>query len=152
MPFTILRPVLIYGPGVKGNLASLLRLARSPWPLPFGSLRNRRSLLARQNLIAAIHFALNEAATAGETYVAADPAPLTLGELVGAMRAGLGRGPGIVPFPPSLMATALRLADRDEIWQRIGGGLVADPGKLLRAGWTPPVETRAGLAAMAQTP
>ena len=45
VPFTILRPVLIYGPGVKGNLARLARWARSPWPLPFGSFSNRRSIL-----------------------------------------------------------------------------------------------------------
>ena len=135
---------------MKGNLASLLRLARSPWPLPFGSLRSRRSLLARQNLIAAIHFALTTPTTVGETYLVADPAPLTLAELVGAIRSGLGRKAGVVPFPPSLIAMALQTARREEIWQRIGGGLVADPGKLLRAGWKPPVETRAALAAMAQ--
>ena len=58
VPFTILRPVLIYGSGVKGNLARLIELARKPWPLPFGLCRNRRSLLSRQNLIGAIHFAL----------------------------------------------------------------------------------------------
>ncbi len=150
-PFTILRPVLIYGPGVRGNLANLLQLARSPWPLPFGSLRSRRSLLGRQNLIAAIRFVLNDVATTGETYVVADPTPLTLGELISAVRAGLGRRPGVVPFPPSLMAAALRAAKRDDIWQRVGGRLVADPSKLLRAGWRPPIETRAGLAAMVQS-
>ena len=48
VPYTILRPALVYGPGAKGNLASLLRLARSPLPLPFGAFRNRRSLLARR--------------------------------------------------------------------------------------------------------
>jgi len=77
VPFTILRPALIYGAGVKGNLAALERLAQSPWPLPFGAMRNRRSLLARDNLVAAIHLALTDPATAGETYVVADPAPLT---------------------------------------------------------------------------
>ena len=66
VPFTILRPVLIYGPGVKGNLASLLDLVGSPWPLPFGALRNRRSLLARENLVAAIHLSLAEPATAAQ--------------------------------------------------------------------------------------
>ena len=65
VPFTILRPVLIYGPGVKGNLARLIELARKPWPLPLGLCRNRRSLLARQNLIGAIHFALAAAAGQG---------------------------------------------------------------------------------------
>ena len=58
LPYTILRPVLIYGSGVKGNLARLVEIAQSPWPLPLGLCRNRRSILARQNLIGAIHLAL----------------------------------------------------------------------------------------------
>ena len=58
VPFTILRPVLIYGPDVKGNFARLMALARKPWPLPLGLCRNRRSLLARRNLIDAVHFAV----------------------------------------------------------------------------------------------
>ena len=57
-PFTILRPVLIYGQGVKGNLARLIELAQTSWPLPLGLCRNRRSLLGRENLIAAIHLVL----------------------------------------------------------------------------------------------
>src|SRR4029079_7965413 len=72
VPFTILRPVLIYGPGVRGNLARLIELARKPWPLPLGLCRTRRSLLARQNLTGAIHFALAQPLAKGETYIVAD--------------------------------------------------------------------------------
>jgi UDP-glucose 4-epimerase len=79
VPFTILRPVLIYGSGVKGNLERLIHLAQKPWPLPFGLCRNRRSLLARQNLIAAIHHTLQSPAAKGGPYVA-DRTPLTLGD------------------------------------------------------------------------
>jgi UDP-glucose 4-epimerase len=150
VPHTILRPVLIYGPGVKGNLARLMDVARTPWPLPFGLCRNRRSLLARQNLIDAIHFALQAEAARDQTYIVADPAPLTLAEIVGALRAGLGRSPGLLPVPPALIALAAKTMGRDEEWQRVGGGLVADPAKLLAAGWKPSVETKAGLAAMAR--
>jgi nucleoside-diphosphate-sugar epimerase len=145
---TILRPVLIYGPGVKGNLARLMAIARTPWPLPFGLCRNRRSLLARQNLIDAIHFSLQAQAARDQTYIVADPSPLTLAEIVGALRAGLGRSPGLLPVPPALMALAAKTMGRDEEWQRVGGGLVADPAKLLAAGWKPSIETKAGLAAM----
>ncbi len=150
VPFTILRPALIYGPGVKGNLASLMRIARSPWPLPFGAMRNRRSLLARENLIAAIHLALTTPAMANETYVVADREALTLGEIVRAMRAGLGRRPGLVPVPPVLMSLPLKAMGRRHLWERLGGASVIDPAKLLAAGWRPPVETRPGLAAMVQ--
>ena len=150
VPFTILRPVLVYGPGVKGNLARLMQLAQSPWPLPFASFRNRRSLLSRQNLIAAIHFALQAQTTSGETYVVADPIPLTLAEIIVALREGEDRSPGLVPVPPALMAKALKIFHLTDVWDRLGGDMVADPKKLLRAGWLPPIETRAGLAAMVQ--
>ena len=149
VPFTILRPVLIYGPGVKGNFARLMELARKPWPLPLGLCSNRRSLLARRNLIDAIHLALASPVAKGETYVVADPAPLTLIEIVTALRAGEGRRPGLLPVPPALIALASRALGRTEEWQRLGGTLVADPTKLMRAGWKPALDTRAGLAALA---
>src|ERR1700674_4148348 len=78
-PHTIFRPVLIYGPAAPGNMARLVRLAALPVPLPFGALAGRRSLLAIDNLVAAIRFALDEPKTAGETFIVADPdQPLTL--------------------------------------------------------------------------
>ena len=150
VPFTILRPTLIYGPGVKGNLASLMRLALSPWPLPFGRLTNRRSLLARENLIAAIHGVLDAPVAINETYVVADPAPLTLADIVGALRAGLGRAPSLVPVPRGLVALPLKLLGRPDLWDRLGAESVVDPAKLLALGWRPVVETRDGLARMAQ--
>jgi nucleoside-diphosphate-sugar epimerase len=149
VPFTILRPVLIYGPGVKGNLDRLIRLAQQPWPLPLGLCRNRRSMLARQNLVSAIHFTLQHPSTRGETYIVADPMPLTLAEIVAALRVGQGRRPGLLPVPPALIALAANAAGRGDDWQRIGGAMVADPAKLLGAGWGPAVDTRAGLAALA---
>jgi UDP-glucose 4-epimerase len=149
VPFTILRPVLIYGAGVRGNLARLIELTRSPWPLPFALCRNRRSLLARENLIEAIHLALRAPAT-GETYIVADPKPLTLAETVTALRAGAGRRAGLLPVPPALMAAALHALGRGEEWTRLSGAHVADPGKLLRAGWQPAIETGAGLASLAR--
>jgi UDP-glucose 4-epimerase len=149
VPHTILRPVLIYGHGVKGNLARLLDIARTPWPLPFGLCHNRRSLLARQNLIEAIHFALQADTAKNQTYIVADPTPLTLAEIVTALRAGIGRSPFLLPVPPALIGLAAGALGRNDEWQRLGGGLIADPSKLIAAGWKPSVETKAGLAAMA---
>ncbi len=151
VPFTILRPVLIYGPGVRGNLARLIELARTSWPLPLGLCRNRRSLLARQNLIGAIHFALEQPLAQGETYIVADPKALTLAEIVGAMRAGQGRRPGLLPVPPALIALGAKAIGRADQWQRLGGNHVADPGKLLHAGWKPTIDTGSGLAALMRT-
>jgi len=150
LPYTILRPALIYGPGVKGNLAELIRLARSPWPLPLGALRNRRSLLARSNLVAAIHLALATPAMLNETYVVADPAALTIAEIVAALRAGLNRGPRLLPVPPALLALACKATGRTHQWERISGDCIVNPAKLLAVGWRPGTDTRAGLAATAK--
>lgn len=150
LPFTILRPVLIYGEGVKGNFARLMQLAQMPWPLPLGLCRNRRSLLARRNLIDAVHLALASPAAKGETYIVADPAPLTLREIISALRAGEGRRPGLLPVPPILISLASNAMGRADEWQRVGGTLVADPNKLVNAGWKPSLDTRVGLAALAR--
>jgi UDP-glucose 4-epimerase len=150
VPHTILRPALIYGPGVKGNLARLLAFAQTPWPLPFGLCHNRRSLLARSNLIGAIHLALQSPAARNETFIVADPTPLTLADIVAALRAGEGRSPGLLPVPSPLLALAMRTIGRNDEWQRVGGTLVADPSKLIGAGWKPATDTLAGLREMAQ--
>ena len=85
-----------------------------------------------------------------ETYVVADPAALTIAEIVAALRAGLNRGPRLLPVPPALLALACRASGRAHLWDRIGGSCVVDPARLLTAGWRPMTDTRAGLAATAQ--
>lgn len=150
LSWTILRPVAVYGPGAKGNLASLMRLADSPWPLPFASFSNRRSLLGVDNLIGAICFVLGAEATAREIYLVADPQPLTFAEIVAALRLGAGRAPGLFPVPAKLFQAGLSLVGRVDIWERLGGSLVVDPAKLMAAGWRPDPDTRAGLARMVQ--
>jgi nucleoside-diphosphate-sugar epimerase len=148
VPFTILRPVLVYGPGVKGNLRALMRLAALPVPLPFGALTARRSLVSLANLAAAITFVLRHDACAGETYVAADPAPLTLAEIVTELRNGIGKKPGLVAVPPAVLRIALRAIGRGANWEQISGALVADPRKLLAAGWQAEPDTAGALAEM----
>jgi nucleoside-diphosphate-sugar epimerase len=150
VPFTILRPVVIYGPGVKANLGTLLRLADSPLPLPFGSFRNLRSLLAMDNLISAIRFLLERSGPSNETYVVADPAPVTFAEIILTLRAALGRPPRLVSVPPRLVTGALKLTGQSPLAERIGGTLVADAHKLRMAGWKPALDTRRGLAQMVQ--
>jgi UDP-glucose 4-epimerase len=105
-------------------------------------------LLAIDNLIAAVEFAMHSPAARNETYVVADRDALTLPEIVRVLRAALARSPRLVPIPPWLFANALRLLGQGDLWRRLGGLLVADPGKLIGAGWRPAVDTRDGLAAM----
>jgi nucleoside-diphosphate-sugar epimerase len=141
-----LRLATVYGPGVTGNMAQLIRLARSRLPLPFGALTARRSLLSLDNLAAAVDCVLKADGPLRRVLVAADPQPLTVAEMIAAMRRGLGRRPGLVPVPPRMLAAMLRATGRADAYERIAEPLVADPSALLRLGWTPPVATAEGLA------
>ena len=141
-----LRATLVYGPGVKGNMAQLMRLARSPVPLPLGNLRARRSLLAVENLAAAIETVLATSQTLRRALIAADPQALTVAEMIAAMRRGLGRRPNMFPLPATLFELMARAVAREEIYLRLSGSLVADPAALIRLGWVPPLATPDGLA------
>ncbi|WP_100964476.1 NAD-dependent epimerase/dehydratase family protein [Bosea sp. FBZP-16] len=149
LDWVALRPVLVYGPGVKANMAALLKLAKLPVPLPLGALSARRSLLAIENLSEAIAFALTQACPARRSYIVSDPEPLSVAQMLAAMRAGLGRGPGLIPIPSALLALAARLAGRSAAYERLANGLVASPAALIKAGWQPPAETKAALAQLA---
>jgi UDP-glucose 4-epimerase len=146
LDWAALRAVLVYGPGVKGNMAQLMRLARSPLPLPVASLRARRSLLALDNLTAAVETMLTAPQSLRRAFIAADPQPLTVAEMIAAMRQGLGRRANVFPLPPALLARLLRAAGREEAYERLSGCLLADPAALMHAGWAPPVSTAEGLA------
>src|SRR5262249_10922003 len=141
---------LIYGPGVKGNMAQLIKLARSPFPLPLGSLTARRSLLALENLSAAIETVLAAPGTLRRVFIAADPQALTIAGMITALRRGLGRQPNLFPLPPALLEILFRATGREEIYRRLSGSLIADPTALTSLGWAPPLATPAGLAKLMQ--
>jgi nucleoside-diphosphate-sugar epimerase len=149
VPCTILRPALIYGPGVKGNLASLLRLAALPIPMPFGRLTNRRSMLALCNLIAAVRFALEDARAANQTFIVSDPDALSVAETISILRAARGRNPALLAVPLGLLSLLLGLIGQRASYERLAGTLIAEPTRLLAAGWRPLVETKAALGKMA---
>jgi nucleoside-diphosphate-sugar epimerase len=151
LDWVALRPVLVYGPGVKGNMAALLRLARSPYPLPFAGLAGRRSLLALDNLVAAVDTALSAPGSLRRPLIVADPEPLTVAAMITAMRRGLGRVPALFSVPQGLMEAACRALGRSEAFERLAGSLVASPSALQALGWVPPAETQAALAALARS-
>lgn len=142
-----LRPVVMYGASVKGNMAALAALARSPLPLPLATLSARRSILALENLAAAVVHALADHRVTPGAYLVADPGALTVAEMIAAMREGLARKPGLFSAPAAAMNALARLAGRAEAWQRLSEALVVDTAKLQSTGWRAPVATRAALAA-----
>ena len=147
-----LRATLAYGPGVKGNMAELMRLARLPWPLPLGGLRARRSLLAVENLLAAVETVLTTPQALRRPLIVADPLAVTVADMIAAMRGGLGRRPGVFSVPPALLALSFHVAGKDYVYERLSGALVADPSALMGLGWKPPLTSEAGLAQLMQMP
>jgi UDP-glucose 4-epimerase len=148
LDWVALRLALVYGPGVQGNMAKLVELARSPYPLPLASLRARRSLLALDNLVEAIVKVLDAKGPLKQPFIVADPEALTIAEMIGAMREGLGRSPGLFPLPATLLAAALRAMGRPEAYQLLSGSLVVDASALAALDWTPVTGSRQGLAAL----
>ncbi len=103
----------------------------------------------RLNITSALSFVLSAPAAKGETYIVADPGiPLRLPDVLATLRQAQGRWPLIMPMPTSDVEIPLRLTGRDDLWDRLGGNLRVDPGKLLAAGWQPAHDTRTGLAAL----
>lgn len=137
VPFTVLRPVVIDGPDAKGNAALLGRIARLPLPMPFGQLTSKRSMLSIENFNSAISTVLFNPKAMGEIFIVADPDPKTVGEIIAAARTKAGRPAWMFDVDPRYLKLALRLMRREELWDRVGASLVADPAKLLSIGWTP---------------
>lgn len=156
-----LRPPLIYGPGAPGNWEKLLRLARSPLPLPFAEVRNRRSYLGIGNLCSAVAAVLEVSAAlrgAGNlgtspqlskcgSYAVADLEPLSLREVLSILRGALGRPPMLFSFPPGALAGALGLIGKGTMADGLFGNLVLDCAPFRdNFGWCPPLATARGMA------
>lgn len=148
MGATILRPPLVYGPGVKGNFGALLRAVRAGLPLPLGAVNNRRSLIYAGNLAGAVLAALARPAPGGRTYLVSDGEDLSTPELIRAIAAAMGRSARLVSVPPALLRLAGRLTGRSAAVDRLLGSLVLDSSRIRRElGWTPSHGLRDGLAA-----
>jgi nucleoside-diphosphate-sugar epimerase len=135
--FTILRPVVVYGEGEKGNFAAIHKISRLPIPLPFGALTAQRSVLSVHNFSSAVLTALTDSRARGETFIVSDPTPLTVPDVIARYRASLGRSAGLIPIPERWLELALKAIGQGAVWQRIGRPLVARPRKLLALGWKP---------------
>ena len=143
-----LRPVLVFGPGVRGNFATLMRIARSRYPLPVGGLRARRSLISVGSLVDAIVAVLDAPGALRRPYIVADTEPLSIAQMMAALREGLGRSPRLLPVPETLLRVALTVSGRAEWSERLTGSLVADASALAALGWTPRGDTRSELVAL----
>jgi len=131
----VLRPPLVYGPGVRANFLRLMRLVASGLPLPFRSIRNRRSFLYLGNLVALLRRCAEHPRAAGKTLLAADGEDLSTPELTRRLGAALGRVPLLVPFPVALLPS------------RLAGSLLVDAAETRDVlDWRPPYGVDEGLA------
>jgi nucleoside-diphosphate-sugar epimerase len=135
--FTILRPVVVYGCGEKGNFAIARKIAHLPMPLPFGSLTAQRSVLSVQNFASAVATVLADPRARGETFIVSDPTTVTVSDVILRYRSSRGRSPCLIPIPERWLELSLKAVGLSEVWEGIGRPLVARPGKLLALGWKP---------------
>jgi nucleoside-diphosphate-sugar epimerase len=134
----VLRPPLVYGPGVKGNFLRLMRLVSRGWPLPLASVRNQRSMVYVGNLADAIVACIRAPTAAGRAYLVSDGADLSTPELVRALARALGVAPRLFRFPPSLLMLGATIIGKREEAARVVGSLQIDGSRIQRElGWRP---------------
>lgn len=147
----IVRPPLIYGPGVKANFLNMLRWLSNGIPLPLGAIRNRRSLVALDNLVDLLVLCLEHPSAAGESFLVSDGEDLSTSELLLRLGQALGRPARLLPVPQRWIEGAARLVGRQDLSQRLCGSLQVNIDKTRdRLGWTPPVSVDQALEATAR--
>lgn len=146
MEVVIVRPPLVYGPGVKANFRSMMSWIKRGLPIPFGSIRNRRSFVAVDNLADLIVHALADPRAANQTFLASDGEDLSTSELIRRMAMALRRPARLLPVPPTLLMTSLTLIGKRGVADRLLGSLQVDSSKARSLlGWQPPLSVDAGL-------
>lgn len=149
MKMVILRPPLVYGPGVGGNFRTLVRSVRLGIPLPFGAVRNLRSLVGVTNLSSAISHLLTHPEAAGKTWLVSDQYDLSTPELIRLIATAAGKRPMLLPIPPAFLRTGAAVAGRRRLYDQTVGSLTVDSTPLTRElGWVPPLTVAEQLAAM----
>ena len=142
----VVRPPLVYGPGVKGNFARLIKLVERGLPLPLGAIDNRRSLVALPNLVDLLVRCVDAPNAAGRTFLVSDGEDVSTPRLIRMLGEASGRRAPLVPIPTALLHLAGRLTGRGEQVERLCGSLqvnISDTRETL--GWTPPVKLRDAL-------
>lgn len=142
----IIRPPLVYGPGVKANFLSLLKLSATGLPLPFGSVNNKRSMVYVGNLVDLIVRCINHPSAANETFLVSDGDDVSLRSLLTMMRSAMGRSARLVPVPVGLFKLAGALTGRRGVVDRLVGDLQVDSTKARKLlEWEPPFTVSQGI-------
>ncbi|HWR76307.1 MAG TPA: SDR family oxidoreductase [Thiobacillus sp.] len=144
----ILRPPLVYGPGVKANFLRLMRTVERGWPLPLEAIRNCRSLLYLGNFVDAIRLCVEHPAAAGQTFLLDDGVPVSTPELIRAVALVMRRSTHLLAVPVGVLELAGVLLGKRAAVARLTGSLFVDSSAIRsRLGWVPPYTLQQGLAA-----
>lgn len=135
----IIRPVLVYGPGVKANFLAMMRWLDKGIPLPFGAIHNARSLVALDNLVDLLRTCLRHSAAANETFLVSDGEDLSTPELLRRTAAAMARPARLMPVPEFVIRSAAAIVGKSNVGERLCGSLRVDIGKTRRLlDWSPP--------------
>lgn len=140
MEVTIIRPPLVYGPGVKGNFASMVRLIKTGLPLPLGAIHNKRSLVALNNLVDLLVTCIDHPSAANEVFLVSDGDDLSTTELLRAVAGAMGTSPRLISVPYGLLMAGAAILGKRAVADRVLGSLQADISKTQKVlGWKPPM-------------
>ncbi len=150
MQTTIVRPPLVYGPGVKANFLTMMRWLERGVPLPLGAIHNQRSLVALGNLVDLLRLCLDHPGAANQTFLVSDGHDVSTSELLTQLAEALHVKARLVPVPQAWLETGLGLLGRRAMAQRLCGNLAVDIAKTRSLlGWTAPLTLSQGLRATA---
>jgi nucleoside-diphosphate-sugar epimerase len=147
----VVRPTLVYGPGVKANFLKMMQTVQRGIPLPFASIQNKRSLIYVGNLVDALALCATHPAAAGKIYLVSDGEDVSTPELVRRVASALGVRARLLPFPMSWMKLAGKLTGKSGAVNRLTGSLTVDSSKMQQElGWKPPFTMEEGLRETAE--
>jgi nucleoside-diphosphate-sugar epimerase len=142
----VVRPPLVYGPGVKANVLRLMRLVKQDWPLPLAAVDNRRSLVALDNLVDLLTLCIDHPAAPGQAFLVSDGHDLSTPELIRGLAHAMGRPARLFRVPLPLLRAAGRLSGRLGEFERLTDSLQVDIRPTCETlGWRPPVSVEEGL-------
>ena len=146
MEVVIIRPPLVYGPGVKGNFASMINLVAKGLPLPLGAIHNQRSLVAVDNLVDLIITCIDHPAAVNQVFLAGDGQDLSTTQLLRGVARAMGKPSRLIPVPAFLLMLGATLLGKKAVAQRLLGSLQVDISKArILLGWEPPISLEEGL-------
>jgi nucleoside-diphosphate-sugar epimerase len=146
MEVVIIRPPLVYGPGVEGNFASMIKLVEKGIPLPLGAVHNKRSLVGIDNLVDLIIRCIDHPGAANQVFLAGDGEDLSTTELLRGVGKAMGRPARLIPVPAGLLQLGATLLGKRAVAQRLLGSLQVDISKTCeRLDWKPPFTVEQGL-------